>query len=70
MLEISLEPDVEKRLDQLAEKTGRSKSYFAELAIRQYLEDREDYDLGIAALERNEPRISLHDLERELGLDH
>jgi hypothetical protein len=25
--------------------------------------------LGMAALERNEPRISLEDLERELGLD-
>ena len=69
MLGIRLEPDLEKRLDRLAKETGRSKSYYAKLAIREYLEEREDYLLGIAALERNEPRISLEALERELGLD-
>jgi RHH-type transcriptional regulator, rel operon repressor / antitoxin RelB len=69
MLGIRLDPELEKRLERLAKETGRSKSYYAKLAIRQYLEDREDYLLGIAALERNEPRISLDDLERELGLD-
>jgi RHH-type rel operon transcriptional repressor/antitoxin RelB len=69
MLGIRLDPELEKRLERLAKDTGRSKSYYAKLAIRQYLEDREDYLLGMAALERNEPRISLEDLERELGLD-
>ena len=67
MLGIRLDPELEKRLERLAKETGRSKRYYAKLAIRQYLEDREDYLLGIAALERNEPRISLEDLERELG---
>ena len=69
MLGIRLGPELEKRLKRLAKETGRSKSFYAKLAIRQYLEDREDYLLGIAALERNEPRISLEDLERELSLD-
>lgn len=69
MLGIRLEPELESRLERLAKETGRSKSYYAKLAIRQFLEDREDYLLGVAALERNEPRISLQDLERELGLD-
>jgi RHH-type rel operon transcriptional repressor/antitoxin RelB len=69
MLGIRLEPELEERLERLAKTTGRSKSYYARLAIQQFLEDREDYLLGIAALERNEPRISLKDLERDLGLD-
>jgi len=69
MLGIRLEPELESRLERLAKKTGRSKSYYARLAIRQFLEDREDYELGVAALERKEPRISLDELERELGLD-
>ena len=69
MLGIPLEPDLEKRLEKLAKQTGRSKSYYARLAIQQSLEDREDYLLGIAALERKEPRISLEELERELGLE-
>ena len=68
MLGIRLEPDLEARLRKLAERTGRSKSYYAREAIRQYLEDREDYLLGIAVLERDEPTISLKQLERRLGL--
>ena len=69
MFAIELNPDLEARLDRLANETGQSKSYYAELAIREFLEDREDYLKGIAALERDEPRISLEQLERELGLD-
>jgi RHH-type rel operon transcriptional repressor/antitoxin RelB len=48
MLGIRLDPELEKRLERLAKETGRSKRYYAKLAIRQYLEDREDYLLGIA----------------------
>ena len=68
MLGIRLDPELESRLERLAKDTGRTKSYYAKLAIKQFLEDREDYLRGIAALERNEPRISLEDLERELDL--
>jgi RHH-type rel operon transcriptional repressor/antitoxin RelB len=69
MLGIRLEPELEEKLESLAKETGRSKSYYAREAIRQYLEDREDYLKGIAALERREPTITLDELERRLGLD-
>jgi RHH-type transcriptional regulator, rel operon repressor / antitoxin RelB len=74
MLGIRLEPELEEKLDSLAKETGRSKSYrssghSAIPAIPQYLEDREDYLKGIAALERREPTITLEELERRLGLD-
>ena len=36
--------------------------------LRQFLEDREDYLVGMAVLERQEPTISLEELERRLGL--
>lgn len=68
MLGVRLEPELETKLEKLARKTGRSKSYYARAAIRQFLEDREDYLLGVAVLERNEPTISLEELERRLGL--
>ncbi len=68
MLGIRLGPRLEKRLERLARKTGRTKSYYARRAIRQFLEDREDYLLGIAVPERDEPTISLEELERRLGL--
>jgi RHH-type transcriptional regulator, rel operon repressor / antitoxin RelB len=68
MLGIRLEPELERRLERLSKETGRSKSYYAREAIRQYLEDREDYLRGVAVLERNEPAITLGELERRLGL--
>ena len=64
MLGVRLEPELEEKLESLARETGRSKSYYAREAIRQYLEDREDYLKGIAALERREPTITLDELER------
>lgn len=69
MLGIRLEKDLERRLEKLAKKTGRSKSYYAREAIKQYLEDREDYLMGIAVLERNEPTISREEMARRLGLE-
>lgn len=69
MLGIRLDPELEAKLESLARETGRSKSYYARLAIRQFLEDREDYLKAIAVLERKEPTITLDELERRLGLD-
>jgi RHH-type rel operon transcriptional repressor/antitoxin RelB len=69
MLGIRLEPELEQKLESLAKETGRSKSYYAREAIRQYLEEREDYLRGIAALERRERTITLAELERRLGFE-
>jgi RHH-type transcriptional regulator, rel operon repressor / antitoxin RelB len=67
MLCVELEPEVEQRLTKLAQETGQSKGYYAAWAIREFLEDREDYRLGMEALRRNEPRTSLEDLWKELA---
>ena len=69
MLGIRLDADTEERLERLAKQTGRSKSYYAREAIRVFLEDREDYLIGLAALEKREPRISLEDLEKEFHVE-
>ena len=37
MLALRLPPDIEKRLDDLAAKTGRSKSFHAREAVLAYL---------------------------------
>ena len=70
MIGVRLEAELEDRLKKLADETGRSKSYYVREAIREYLEDREDYLLAIAVLERKEPMISLQDMRRELGLEN
>jgi RHH-type rel operon transcriptional repressor/antitoxin RelB len=69
MLGVRLEPELEKRLERLAKKTGRTKSYYAKEAIRQYVEDREDYLLAVEISKRNEKTFSLEEVRRELGLD-
>ncbi|WP_106797208.1 TraY domain-containing protein [Rhizobium sp. H4] len=39
MLALRLPPDIETRLDELARRTGRSKSFYARQAIIEDLED-------------------------------
>lgn len=52
MLAIRLPRSIEKRLERLARRTGRTKTYYAREAILQHLEDLEDLYLAEAALER------------------
>jgi RHH-type transcriptional regulator, rel operon repressor / antitoxin RelB len=67
MLALRLPVQIEKRLDSLAKKTGRSKSFYAREAILRHLEDLEDYHLARRRLARKTPRIMLEQLERELS---
>ncbi|MGA2206983.1 MAG: TraY domain-containing protein [Terracidiphilus sp.] len=51
MLAIRLPENVEKRLDRLAKRTGRTKTYYAREAVLRHLADLEDIYLAEAALE-------------------
>ena len=46
MLAIRLPAEIESRLDELAKRTGRSKSYYVREAILAHLEDIEDLYLA------------------------
>lgn len=59
--------EIEARLERLAQKTGRSKSFYVRQALQEFLEDREDYLLGLARLEANGRRVSLDEAEKELN---
>jgi RHH-type transcriptional regulator, rel operon repressor / antitoxin RelB len=50
MLALRLPPEIERRLEALARKTGRSKSFYAREAILEHLEDLEDTYLAEEAL--------------------
>jgi RHH-type rel operon transcriptional repressor/antitoxin RelB len=50
MLAIRLPEAIEKRLDQLAKSTGRTKTYYAREAILAHLEDLEDIYLAEAGI--------------------
>jgi RHH-type rel operon transcriptional repressor/antitoxin RelB len=65
MLALRLPPEIEQRLDALAKKTGRSKSYYAREAILRQIEDIEDYYLAQRRLARGGPRVTLESVERD-----
>jgi RHH-type rel operon transcriptional repressor/antitoxin RelB len=52
MLAIRLPESIEKRLDRLARRTGRTKTYYAREAILRHLEDLEDVYQAENVLER------------------
>ena len=70
---IRLDPAIEKRLDRLAARTGRTKAYYLRELVQRGLEDLEDYYLASATMERvrkGEERIyTLDEAERALGLE-
>lgn len=68
MLTIRLNSELEARLNELAEATGRTKSYYVRQAIEEFLEDRADYLIAVSVLEKNEPTIGIDELRRELGI--
>ena len=66
MLAVRLPPEIEQRLDALAKKTGRSKSYYVREAILRQIEDIEDYYVARRRLARGGPRVALESLERQV----
>jgi RHH-type rel operon transcriptional repressor/antitoxin RelB len=67
MLTLRLPPDIEQPLDALAKKTGHSKSYYAREAILRQIEDIEDYYLARRRLARGGSRVTLENVEQQLG---
>lgn len=67
MLGVRLSHEIEERLERLSKETGHTKSYYANKAIEEFLNDRADYLLGLSALSRNEATISLEELKRRNG---
>lgn len=68
-LAVRLPQDLAAELEQLARETGRSKSYYARQAIIEFLEDRADYLRAVATLEKQEPRLTLAQAKKALGLE-
>ncbi len=69
MLAIRLPADIEKRLANLASKTGRTKTYYAREAILTHLEDLEDTYLALKRLEKPGKRYSMKEVKKMLGLE-
>jgi len=68
MLAIRLDAETEKRLEDLAKKTGRTKTFYAREAILEHLDDLEDIYLASERLHRPAKTYSAEEVKHELGL--
>lgn len=72
MLAVRLPQAIEKRLEKLARRTGRTKTYYVREAILEHLDDLEDLYLAERALERvrndEERTIPLKDVMKRHGV--
>ncbi len=72
MLAIRLPESIEKRLEKLAKRTGRTKTFYAREAILRHIEDLEDVYEAERVLERirsgKEKTYSLDEVTEHLGL--
>lgn len=70
---IRLEPEIEARIDALAQRTGRTKAYYLRELIQNGLDDLEDYYAAVDVSERirrgEEKTRPWADVRAELGLD-
>jgi RHH-type rel operon transcriptional repressor/antitoxin RelB len=71
---IRLTPSVEARLDNLAQKTGRTKAFYLRELVERGLQDLEDYYLANEVFKRveqgQEEVLSSEQVKKELGLEH
>ena len=70
---IRLPEDIERRLDALAEKTGRTKAFYIREMILTHIDEMEDYYLAAEVLERvrkgQERTFTEQEVRQHLGLD-
>ena len=66
MIAIRLPDDIKERLEVLAKKTGRTKSYYVRQAILEYLDDMEDFYLAEERMKSfsEANAVSLQDLKK------
>ncbi len=73
MLAIRLSSGIEKRLERLAKRTGRTKTFYAREAILRHLEELEDLYLAERILDRirkgEERTIPLGDVMKRHGME-
>ena len=69
MVSIRLPDEINQRLETLATRTGRSKTFYVKEAIQEHLEDLEDYYLAVQRLDQPGRRISMDELVKDIGLE-
>ena len=69
MASINIPADLERQIEEAAQQSGKSKDALVREVLIRYLEDQEDLAMAEQALNELGPRVTLDDLEHELGMD-
>jgi RHH-type rel operon transcriptional repressor/antitoxin RelB len=72
MIAVRLSEELENRLDRLAKRTGRSKTFYVREAIVEHLDDLEDIFLAEKELESiraGAKTYSIEEVKADLGLE-
>ena len=68
MLSVRLNSDLEEKLEQLSIKTNRSKSFYVKQALKNYLNDMDDYFEAKSRDSNSEKNmLNITDLEEHLN---
>ncbi len=67
MITVHLSSEIEQRIADLAAQTGRTKTFYIEEAILEYLDELEDKYLALNRLENPAKHWTLDEMER--GID-
>ncbi len=66
MLSVILPIELERRLEELARTTGRTKTFYVKEALQAHIEDMEDRYLAFERLEHPMPTLSMLEVYDEL----
>ena len=67
-MKLRLDLDTERRLDELARRTDRTKCFYARELIESNVEDLEDRYLAEARIEKRRPSLTSSQVRKALGL--
>ncbi|WP_263380816.1 type II toxin-antitoxin system RelB family antitoxin [Granulicella paludicola] len=68
MIAVRFPASIEERLNELAAKTGRTKTFYVREAVLEHLDDLEDLYLAERRLARNKTAIPLEEVMKQYGL--
>ena len=66
---LPLPPDVERRIDDLVSRTGRSRTFYVTEAVLEHLDELEEKSLALDRLAKPAKRWTLDNMERGADME-
>jgi RHH-type transcriptional regulator, rel operon repressor / antitoxin RelB len=70
MATLRLSKELENRLNQLAEITGRTKTFYIRMLVEEHIDELEDRYIAEQRLETPAKHLTSQEMRQELGLEN